>query len=64
MDDETADLIARLCTRAGMMMEDASPVALTISILDDGERAQALRQLSLTVEQMEHLISAAMSLSR
>ena len=28
MDNHTRDLIRQLCTRAGMIMEDASPIAL------------------------------------
>jgi hypothetical protein len=31
MDDDTPDLIALLCTQAGMTMEDASVVALTVT---------------------------------
>ena len=31
MDDDTLELIVRLCTRAGASMEDASVIALTVA---------------------------------
>jgi len=62
MDDDTADLIAQLCTRAGMIMEDASPLALTIASTDT-DLGTVLRQLGRAVEQMERLISAATALN-
>jgi hypothetical protein len=35
MDEDVRDLVVALCTRAGMLMEDASPVALGIASLDE-----------------------------
>ena len=42
MDDDNSDLIAQLCTRIGMTMEDASVVALTVAGMHRDERRAAL----------------------
>ena len=45
MDDDTIELIQQLCTRVGMIMEDASPVALITEPADDlSEKVEALRR--------------------
>ncbi|MEO7247507.1 MAG: hypothetical protein ABIW31_03555 [Novosphingobium sp.] len=41
MDDDTNELIAQLCTRIGMIMEDDSVAALTMGGLADQERGHA-----------------------
>jgi hypothetical protein len=63
MDDDTLDLIRKLCTRAGMIMEDASVEALTISAearsIDSG-----LIRLAYATEAISALVAAARVLSR
>ena len=42
--DDSRDLIDRLCTRAGIIMEDVSPVAiLTRGECDDASRIEQIR---------------------
>ena len=52
MEDETSVLVAQLCTRIGMIMEDASPVALTDAGLDAVERKAALADLAQAIGQL------------
>lgn len=59
MDDDTADLIARLCTRVGMIMEDASVIALTISGREPGNRRAAIDELEGAARRINALIAAA-----
>lgn len=47
MDDETQELITLLCTRIGMIMEDASVVALTIGSRDHDACLAAIAELEL-----------------
>ena len=61
--DDVDDLIAQLCTRAGMIMEDASPIALTLAILDAPRREQALTYLDSEICRMRSLVRAALALS-
>lgn len=42
MDENTAELVARLCTRTGMIIEDASANALTIGHREPGGWAAAI----------------------
>lgn len=46
MDEDNLELTARLCTRIGIIMEDASVIALTIGAASEGDRTGALAQLS------------------
>jgi len=62
MDDDTAELIAQLCTRIGMIMEDVSDMALTLGKADAGHRAKSLRQLERASEQISRLVRAALVL--
>lgn len=59
MDDDTAELTARLCTRIGMIMEDASIIALTIGALDEEERLETLAQLDAAARCIRDLVRAA-----
>jgi len=58
MDDDTRDLIAQLCTRIGMIMEDTSVVALTISGRMDDERRAEIDDIKLAARQISALIEA------
>lgn len=63
MDDDKRELLIRLCTRAGMEMEDASVVALTIGSLGDQEIDSSLGQLRKSAMRISTLIDAARSLN-
>lgn len=58
MDQATADLIVQLCTRAGMIMEDASAVAVTLDTNDTEFKAQ-LEQLVRASSRIGVLLAAA-----
>jgi hypothetical protein len=64
MDDDTADLIRALCTRAGMIMEDVSVSALTISGADRAEIRAKLTLLADGAAAINALIAAASVLNR
>ncbi len=64
MDDETQELIKLLCTRIGMIMEDASVVALTIGSRDREARLSAIAELNISAEQIGRLVKAIQSLLR
>ena len=63
MDEDTRELTAQLCTRVGMIMEDASVVALTAGSLAPEEQHEALRQLRSAALTIEALICAAIRLA-
>lgn len=64
MDDDDHDLIARLCTRIGMIMEDASPIALGVGGMDHARRRAAIAELSAAASQIAALLTAAELLLR
>ena len=64
MDDETQELIILLCTRIGMIMEDASVVALTIGSRNRDARATTITELNIAAEQIDRLVKATESLLR
>ena len=63
MDDDTSELIAQLCTRIGMIMEDASVVALTVGGLTVKERDDAIAALEAAAERISALVAAAKALT-
>ena len=63
MDDEDTDeLIAQLCTRIGMLMEDGSVIALTAGGRDTATRREALIRLQHIVAKIGALMEAAAAL--
>ncbi|MCB2059315.1 MAG: hypothetical protein R3E09_07525 [Novosphingobium sp.] len=58
MDEDTAELVSRLCTRIGMIMEDASFVALTIGSVDEADRSEAIARLEMDARRIDQLIGA------
>ena len=62
MDDDTTDLIERLCTRVGMIMEDASVIALTVSGNEPGYLRVAIDELEGAARRTNALIAAARAL--
>ncbi|KUO54642.1 MAG: hypothetical protein APF78_05620 [Sphingomonadales bacterium BRH_c3] len=59
MDDDTAELTARLCTRIGMIMEDAGIIALTIGSQSEVDRLVTLAQLDAAARSICDLVCAA-----
>jgi hypothetical protein len=64
MDHDSLDLIARLCTRAGMIMEDISVLALASPPADPQALTLSLAELSEAAEDIGALITAAKSVVR
>jgi precorrin-6B methylase 1 len=62
MDSDTYDLIAQLCTRAGMVMEDTQLIALTIGSLPSEEQVAAIDAIKQAGERIVALANAAMAL--
>ena len=62
MDDPDRDLIVRLCTEAGMRMEDAGVIALTIGAKDAGAMKDLLAELVAQGDQIWVLLRAAKAL--
>ena len=62
MDDNTADLVAHLCTRIGMIMEDASVTALTIGGKSPTDRLAAIDELEGAAKRIDALVSAIRAL--
>ena len=63
MDEDTAELASRLCTRIGMIMEDASVVAVTIGSMDEAERFDAIVRLERDARRIDLLIGAVRALT-
>ncbi|MEQ1499252.1 MAG: hypothetical protein ABL914_11370 [Novosphingobium sp.] len=64
MDDDTNELISRLTTKAGIMMEDYSVIALSCGGQDAASIAFVLDELERSVAQMNAIIGAAKVLLR
>lgn len=62
MDDDTAELSALLYTRIGMIMEDASVIALTLGGPRNGFSEEALVEMERAVAAISSLLIAARSL--
>jgi hypothetical protein len=59
MDHETADLIQRLCTKAGMIMEDASVDALMLGATDPQTISARLMRIAEAAEDISTIVAAA-----
>ena len=62
MDDDTRELVAQLFTRIGMIMEDASVTALSVTGMDQEERGTALVELGISTRRISALVESAGSL--
>lgn len=62
MDDDTRELIAQLFTRVGMIMEDASPVALLAGSGDQASLKVAIAAIEQAAEKIAALASAIRAL--
>jgi hypothetical protein len=58
MEQETVELVRRLCCEAGMIMEDMNPVAL-ITTRDPPELRAAVDQLAKAIVRMRAIMDAA-----
>jgi hypothetical protein len=59
VDDDTADLVRLLCTRAGMIMEDASSAAILIGGKAPAEMLVMIKELQLQTMRSAALLAAA-----
>lgn len=62
--DDVDELVIRLCTQIGTIMEDTSIVALTIRGLSGSKRAEAIAEMSTAADHIWRLIEATRVLSR
>jgi hypothetical protein len=62
MEHDTNDLIAPLCTRIGMIMEDTSVAALTIGGLKRDERPAAIAEVEIAAQWIDGVVAVAMAL--
>lgn len=62
MEEDTAELIAALGTRIGMIMEDVVDSALTLAHVDSPERAARLARLARASARIGWLVQAAQAL--
>lgn len=62
MDHDTEELIALLCTRIAMIMEDASDVAIELGSATASARPEQLRQLERAAGQVRDLVQAVLAL--
>ena len=59
--EDTDELVAQLCTRIGIMMKDASAVAITSAVMPPKERARAILEVADAVSRIAALSEAAVS---
>jgi hypothetical protein len=64
MDPDVRALISELGMRAGMIMEDASTLAITLPGVDDARIQAALTQLQCETAAIANLLSAAATLAK
>lgn len=62
MDEDVADLVRHLCSRAGMIMEDVSVIALTAEVGDVISLRKVTAQLRAAAERTGALATAAEAL--
>lgn len=63
MDDIDRELINLLCTKVGMLMEDHSALALTLSGLAVDKRRTAIKELASASTTIEKLTAAAQAIA-
>jgi threonine synthase len=64
MDEDTLEVIQALCTRVGMIMEDASAEALMMRAVGVTATSEKLAQLARAVEAIATLLFAAQAFCR
>jgi hypothetical protein len=63
MYDDDQDLIAQLCTRIGIIMEDASAIAIDIAGLQGERRSVAIREIAVAAAKIDALSKAINALA-
>ena len=58
MDDDTTELIARLGTRIGMIMEDVGEIALTLGPMKPADRVVAINALDKAATAISAMVAA------
>ncbi len=64
MDQETSDLITQISTRIGMIMEDASVIALTLGRVGSEARVAKVCEIADAAAKIHALTEAIKALSR
>ena len=64
MDEEILDLVDQLCTRAGMIMEDASVDVLLLKERSPQASAEKIARLGIAAQAISALVAAASALHR
>ena len=62
LDEDVADLVHQLCTRAGMFMEDVSVIALTAEVSEVANARKVMAQVRAAAERIDALVKAAEAL--
>lgn len=62
MDEDKFDLVRQLCTRAGMIMEDGSTIAILVGGKTPDELRVIVAELDIMMNQVGALITAAKAL--
>ena len=59
MTDATSDLVAQLCTRVGMLMEDCASDAMLIAGMKQPEQSLVIGRLKAAAAEIDALVRAA-----
>lgn len=62
LDEDVADLVRQLCSRAGIIMEDVSVISLTAKVADVASARKVTAQLRAAAERIGALANAAEAL--
>lgn len=62
MDDDVTELIRQLCTRAGIIMEDASATAIVIGGLTADELSEVVKVVHQEIIRANSVLAAAAAL--
>ena len=62
LEEDVADLVRQLCSRAGMIMEDVSVIALTAQVTNVTSARKATAQLRAAADRIGALAKAAQAL--
>jgi hypothetical protein len=64
MDEDEIELVLRLCTKAGMIMEDACALATSLPSSDAGQLPSRIDKLTRAASDITALIAAAKAVTR
>lgn len=63
MDPDVLELIGRLCTRVGMLMEDTSVIAITAAAHQSDRIRSTLAELTTAANTIAALVGAALAIA-